>query len=114
MKTTLNTNAKAFAGNKAAAAIVRLFAKRSVPMLAVADDLPAQGVLYYAADPRSYYFDRDAHRSFFYRSAETGESIPVMLHLCGEQYNNGTAVGGVAETLVIRRLPADGNWRSFN
>jgi hypothetical protein len=114
MKTTLNANAKVRTDENATAAIVRLYdrrhAKHPVPMLAVADDLPAQGLLIYSSDPASYYFERDAHRSFFYCSAETGERIPVMLHMCSEQYNNGTAFGGVAETLVIRRLPADGDW----
>jgi hypothetical protein len=97
---------------RATAAIERMFGKANTkykqPAVSVAGDLHAEGVLRYAADPRGYYFDRDAHRSFFYQSAATGESIPVMLHMCSEQYNNGSAVGGVTETLVIRRLPADG------
>jgi hypothetical protein len=97
----INADAKVVAASQATAAIARMFGgantKYKTPTLAVADDLPKKGVLYYAARANSYYFDRDAHRSFFFQSYETGESIPVRLHLC-------------ADALVIRRLPADGNW----
>lgn len=110
----INADAKVISTPRATAAIARMFGKVDTkykqPALSVAEDLHAKGVLWYAGDPRSYYFDRDAHRLFLYQSAETGGSTPVMLHMCSEQYNNGSAVGRVTETLVIRRLPADGGW----
>lgn len=114
----LNTAAKVHADEQAKKAIVRLYsrqrARHPVPMFAVEGDLPTDGLLTYSEDPASYYFDRDAHRSFFYCSAgtetEASARVAVRLQLCAEQYSNGTAAGGVAETLVIRRLPASGNW----
>lgn len=97
----INVDAKVIAANQATDAIARMFGRSNTkykqPMLAVADDLPTKGVLYYAARANSYYFDRDAHRSFFFQVYETGESIPVRLQLC-------------ADALVIYRLPADGSW----
>lgn len=97
----INADAKVITAPQATAAIARMFGVSNTehrqPMLSVADDLPKKGVLHYAARANSYYFDRDAHRSFFFQSYETGESIPVRLQLC-------------ADALVIRRLPADGNW----
>lgn len=108
----INTDAKVISTPRATAAIARMFgggvAKYKQPTLVVAENLPAKGVLRYAGDPRSYYFDRDAHLLFSYQSTETGDICPVVLHMCSEQYNNSTAVGGIAETLVIRRLLADG------
>lgn len=101
MTITLHSNPKVHYNDAAKAAIVRIYnrqhSKHPVPTLAIEDDLPATGLLTCNVDPRSYYFDRDAHRAFFYCSAGTGERVPVRLQLC-------------ADALVIRRLPADGSW----
>lgn len=107
---TLHANAKVHANDAAKAAIVRMYdrqhSRHAVPMLAVEDDLPQDGLLTYAEDPNSYYFDRDAYRSFFYCSSKTGSRVPVRLQMTSESHPNGTA----SSVLVIRHLPADGKW----